>query len=57
MIVVALLAVDAEFELVSRFGEMKRGLDQRPEGWDMVYLGWIWSNEKASTSPSHSSAL
>ena len=31
--------IDAEFSLVSRWNEMKRGLEAREEGWDMVYLG------------------
>ena len=37
--------VDAEFGLVDRWREMRRGLEEREEGWDMVYLGHIHSWE------------
>lgn len=38
--------VDAEFNLVDKWKEMRRGLDKRGNGWDMVYLGFIWGDEK-----------
>lgn len=38
--------VDAEFNLVDKWKEMRRGLDKRENGWDLVYLGFIWGDEK-----------
>ena len=37
--------IDVEFGLVERWRDMKRALEAREEGWDMVYLGHIHSWE------------
>lgn len=42
--------VDIDFGVEDLWQSMTQAMDAREEGWDMVYLGWSWSSERACKS-------
>lgn len=44
--------VDIDFGIESLWQSMSEAMEVREQGWDIVYLGWSWSSERACEPPS-----